>query len=244
MNKAIKLSEYSNDTWNYVDTPSLSNEQDYFNHHLKKYDLVKKIIEEKNPERILDIGAGSGIFYSLLPNFSAYELHAVEYASDLVNILKKRGIRAKQCNIEKECIPYDDNFFDLIVCDSIIEHTLNPRHLITEIERVMKQDASLILVAPNATSLIRRWNHLRGRNLFEPVIDNLLTKDYLKRCSIFYAEAELRRFLGFKNLVICQTYYLNEISHDPKKILIKMIRMLGFFIPRFRDVIVVVSKKG
>jgi ubiquinone/menaquinone biosynthesis C-methylase UbiE len=229
--------------WGFVSIPGMESEEDYFKHHLDKYALVKKVIEKKNPKTILDIGVATGIFYSLLENLSRYEIHGIDFVSNFIHVLQKRGIHAKQCNLEKEKLPYGDAIFDLIICDSIIEHTLKPKHLISEIYRALKPGGTFILVTPNATGIMRRWNYLRGRNQFWPLIDNLYSKEYLQRCSVFYAQEELKFVLEDNHLTLDEVDYLNEESHDSNTLATKIGRFLGLFIPRFRDVIFIVGSR-
>lgn len=231
--------------WDFVDIPCVKyNEKDYYNHHLKKYGLVKEVIENLGPKRILDIGVATGIFYSLLPDFHNNEVFGIDIVPEFMPILKKRGIKAQLCNIEKESVPSPNESFDLVICDSIFEHTLKPKHLTTEIHRVLKPGGGFIVVVPNATSIIRRWNHLRGRNIFGALIDNLYFRDYLSRCSVFYSEKELSLILEGSQLVVERVEYINETSHDVNKLVIKAIRLLGALVPQFRDVIFLVGHKN
>lgn len=229
--------------WSFVSIPNMEFEEKYFRHHLKKYLLVKDIIEKKNPQTILDIGVGTGIFYSLFKKLSIYKIYGIEFVSNFIPLLQKRGITAVQSNIEKEPIPFETETFDFIICDSILEHTLNPKHLLSEIYRLLKPNGYFVLVVPNATSAVLRWSHLRGRNIFWPLIDNLHTKDYLARCSVFYSDKELKFAFEESNLKINQIDYINETSHDLRKLTVKILRFLGFLLPRFRDVIIVTGNK-
>ena len=231
--------------WDFVNIPSIGyDEEDYYNHHLKKYGLVKEVIKNINPRCILDIGVATGIFYSLLPDFHDKKVLGVDIVPEYIPILKKRGIKAQLCNIEKESILSSDGSFDMIICDSILEHTLKPKHLTTEMHRVLKPGGIFIVVVPNATSIIRRWNHLRGRSVFEPLIDNLYSRDYLSRCSVFYSENELRFILNGSQLVVDRVAYINETSHDVNKLVIKVFRLFGALVPQFRDVIFLVGRKS
>jgi SAM-dependent methyltransferase len=231
--------------WNFISIPRIGyDEKDYFNHHLGKYGLVASTIKDFSPHKILDIGIASGIFYSLLPDFYTSKVFGIDVVPEYMPILKKRGIEARLCNIEKEPIPCSNESFDLVICDSILEHTLKPKDLITEIDRVLVPGGHFIIVVPNATSIIKRWQHLRGYNIFEPLIDNLYFRDYLSRCAVFYSKRDLRIILEEISLVIDKISYLNETSYDEKKLFRKIARILGVIIPEFRDVIFLTGHKN
>jgi ubiquinone/menaquinone biosynthesis C-methylase UbiE len=237
--------ESNRNVWNFVSIPpSMESEEKYFRNHLGKYVLVKDIIEKANPETILDIGVGTGIFYSLFKDLSVYKIYGIEFVSNFIPLLQKRGITGIQCNIEKEKIPFEDASFDFVICDSILEHTLNPKHLFSEINRVLKPNGHFVVVVPNGTSALLRWSHLRGRNIFWPLIDNLHTKDYLVRCSVFYSEDELKFAFRESNLKIDKIDYINETSRDLSKIIVKILRFIGLLLPRFRDVVIATGSKN
>ena len=218
-------------------------EKDYFIHHKNKYLKVQEIITSLNPKKILDIGVGTGAFYSVLPEKEKYEIHGLEIVPEFIPLLEKKGIHAKICDINVSRFPYEDNSFDLILCDSILEHTLAPKHLITEMARVLQPGGAVILITPNATSVRRRWDFLRCRNQFAPLIDNLYRLSYLQRCAVFYSLEELN-FIMPKNVEVKRIDFIDEISHDPHTLPIRCLRMVSFLTPRFRDVVLVVAQKS
>ena len=56
----------------------------------------------------------------------------------------------KKCNLDKDKIPFDDNFFDKIYGGNVIEHLTNPRNLFLESYRVLKPGGILELETDNA----------------------------------------------------------------------------------------------
>lgn len=54
-------------------------------------------------------------------------------------------------------LPFADGSFDLIFCGDVIEHTLDTDYFISEMSRVMKKGAYLIITTPNIASL---WNRI------------------------------------------------------------------------------------
>ncbi|HUA20635.1 MAG TPA: methyltransferase domain-containing protein [Bryobacteraceae bacterium] len=57
-------------------------------------------------------------------------------------------------NCEVDRYPYCDEFFDTIVCCEVLEHLQrDPMHMMSEINRVLKQHGTLVLTTPNAVSL-------------------------------------------------------------------------------------------
>lgn len=218
-------------------------EEDYLQTHIEKFKVLAGMLSRRKPIKILDLGAGTGTIYSLLPTLAGLEIHAIEIVEDFVNTLEERGIQAHIFDLDKgEPLPFPNHYFDVILCDSILEHTLKPRFLFEESKRLLKKGGHLILVVPNATSIRRRWDHFRGRNIFYPLIDNLFTRSYLQRCSIFYSQSDLekysRSFFGTTKFI-----FIDETRHDQKKVITRIFRMLSARVTNLRDVIIMVCTK-
>ncbi|MGH9621321.1 MAG: class I SAM-dependent methyltransferase, partial [Bryobacteraceae bacterium] len=72
-------------------------------------------------------------------------------------------------NIEQWAFPFRDAQMDVVIFGEVLEHMTNdPFHAIREINRVLKQDGTLILTTPNAARLENVIALLEGRNLYDP----------------------------------------------------------------------------
>lgn len=129
-------------------------------------DIVNDIgAESKN---ILDIGCYDGTFLSLIENkdITLFGIEASDYA---VKEAIKKGINVKQFFFDDKAeMPFDDNFFDIIVAGEIIEHIYDTDFFLKEIKRLLKPEGKLIISTPNIASLGRRLFLLVGKN---PIIE-------------------------------------------------------------------------
>ena len=57
-----------------------------------------------------------------------------------------------QADIEKNGLPYQDNYFDVVFSKSVIEHFHNPDILVNEVFRCLKPGGLAIILAPS-------WEH-------------------------------------------------------------------------------------
>lgn len=220
-------------------------ETSYLADHQLLYKELIGIIARSGASKILDIGAGTGLLYSLLPDKAAYELCAVDIVDDFVSLMSKRGIKAVKCDVEREPLPFPAGSFDAVVFTGMLEHTLKPTWVVGEIARVLKKDGVLILSTPNALSLSRRWSLFRGRNPFWPLIDNITSgRGYLRRCSVFYSEPEIRHILNGL-FVIKESDHVNEDFYRNRKssIIMKLLSAVSRFVPSFQEIIIVTAIK-
>ena len=110
--------------------------------------LFQKYLIGKNIDRgtLLDIGSGKG---NQLVGFSRnnFECYGIDKREECVEILDNFEIR--ECDLESEKLPFDDNYFDVVFTKSVIEHVFNTDHFIKEAKRVLKVNGTLIVLTPD-----------------------------------------------------------------------------------------------
>ncbi|MDP2937381.1 MAG: class I SAM-dependent methyltransferase [Dehalococcoidia bacterium] len=108
-------------------------------------------------ERLLDIGCGvGGVGLYLQEVLSAKEVYGVEISESRVAAAQQRGIKAVQRDFNQEPLPFDDNSFDAIFCGEIIEHLVDPDHLLDEIHRALTPQGVCVLTTPNLANWYNR----------------------------------------------------------------------------------------
>ncbi|GFO55614.1 hypothetical protein GMSM_26210 [Geomonas sp. Red276] len=91
--------------------------------------------------RVLDVGAGDGSILALLDEAGFCDsLYAIDISRSSVDEIGKRGIASLKevQQYDGYRIPYDDEFFDLVILSHVIEHVEFPRALLREIRRVSR----------------------------------------------------------------------------------------------------------
>jgi ubiquinone/menaquinone biosynthesis C-methylase UbiE len=104
-------------------------------------DEIKRVCEINDDKKILDIGCGistvlhfiNGERYGIDPLANEY-LGLYKYPKD---ITIKYGLG--------ENIPFQDQFFDIILCSNALDHNVNPHQTIQEIYRVLKDNGFFVL---------------------------------------------------------------------------------------------------
>jgi len=101
----------------------------------------RKEVEELKPKRILNIACG----VNLKPAFLK-DIKADFYGTDV----DKRVIsgKVKFSDIDKQPIPYQSNYFDLVICIYSIEH-FKTRKIFSEAHRLLKKNGKFILLTTN-----------------------------------------------------------------------------------------------
>ena len=138
---------------------------------------IKKLIELANigdSDNVLEVGCGAG---HILEKISKGKLFGIDISEIQMPRAKKRlGDRVELKKAPGESIPYPDKFFDKILCSEVIEHVLDPREVLMEISRVMKDDGILSLSIPNENVINSAKKFLKKTGLMR-LIDNTKSED-------------------------------------------------------------------
>ena len=60
-----------------------------------------------------------------------------------------------------EHLPFENNYFDVIITTNTLDHTMNPREILNEINRVLKKDGTLLVSVDVYTPLVKHYRRLR-----------------------------------------------------------------------------------
>jgi SAM-dependent methyltransferase len=103
---------------------------------LRKYSSAQDI-------RILDVGVGMG---RLLEPFSHFQRFGMDISRGYLKHAKARGIEV--CLSRIEDMPYQDDYFDVVVTTDVLEHVIDLNLAIHRILSVVKHDGILIVRVP------------------------------------------------------------------------------------------------
>ena len=105
----------------------------------KEYISLKNLI--KNPGKVLNVGSSSftilgSKFWKIIPG--KYNLINLDlFPGENVDVVA-----------DAENMPFDNDTFDLVVCQAVLEHVQNPQNIINEIHRVLKKHGHFYCTVP------------------------------------------------------------------------------------------------
>lgn len=127
-----------------------------------RHEIVKRILP--SGERYLDVGCWTGdstISYGVFEKFK--KVYGIEISENAAKEASKKGIEVYISDINSDILPFSDDYFDCITMLAVIEHLVDPYHILGEIRRVLKRNGIFIIGAPNVASLSNRIRVLIGR---------------------------------------------------------------------------------
>ncbi|MBI4432245.1 MAG: methyltransferase domain-containing protein [Candidatus Omnitrophica bacterium] len=116
--------------------------------------VLKRIARYKRGGRILDIGCGPGFFLDEAKK-KGWDVAGVDLSAWAKSYNRDNfGIEVFQGSLEEAHFP--DRSFDVVVMMDVIEHLDDPKAILTEIRRILKNDGVLYVSTPDIQSVLSR----------------------------------------------------------------------------------------
>lgn len=135
-------------------------------------DLMAERLDLKRFQKLLDVGAGKCHWSRLLVPYlkAPAAITAVDAEEkwtqndpEVNAIFEHEGATLKRVKAKGHQLPFEDNSFDMVTCQTLLIHVPNPQQVLHEMKRVLKPGGILLCVEPN--------------NMVQTLIKNSLTAD-------------------------------------------------------------------
>lgn len=125
-------------------------------HQEVKDGIIREIIKRKDLE-IFDVGCGYGFFISRLNQvYFAKLIVGGDISKVQVYNARDRHVNANLVVCCAEYIPFKDGAFQCVVCSEVIEHVIDPKTSLVEMQRILQNGGCLYLSTDNPASAWRR----------------------------------------------------------------------------------------
>jgi 2-polyprenyl-3-methyl-5-hydroxy-6-metoxy-1,4-benzoquinol methylase len=199
---------------------------------------LEKLLNQQNRIcKVIDVGCGHGTFLKVLSEkFKAkLNLYGTEFSEHQLQSASKTVPVAEfvQANFS-EGLPYEKDFFDVVYSGEVIEHLYNPDHFVSELNRILSNNGTLILSTPNLCNWISRIFFLLG---VYPIFYESSTKNSkygfgflrsIKRQSIPVGHIRLMNLDALKCLLTDQGFEIQKVK--------------GFTFSGFRGILLMIDK--
>jgi len=189
-------------------------EGEVFSEPLPKIIEASKLFKKREYNKILDLGCGTGR-HSIYLAQQGFFVYAIDISRTGIEILKKNAKAKNLKNIQYKIydmtkIPYEDNFFDAIICVFTMGHGLlnDAKKTIDEIFRVSKPKGIVITEFMSVKDKTYGKGKKIEKNTFigsmvgeEDIPHHYFTKEEIKRL-----------FSKFSKTKISTTTYFNKIE--------------------------------
>ncbi|MEN7551783.1 methyltransferase domain-containing protein [Rapidithrix thailandica] len=145
-------------------------------------DLIAERLGLERHRKLLDVGCGLCHWSKLLVNYLAASAHVVGLDNDEKwtqknNKVRKHfqelGARFELINGDAHKLPFEDNSFDLVTCQTVLIHVKKPKKVIKEMKRVLKPGGTILCVEPNNLVQNLMKSSLSDGNTIDEVLDHV-----------------------------------------------------------------------
>jgi len=214
--------------------------------HERRYLADLRLVANLAPEgTILEIGSAPCHMTALL-RLSGYAVVGVDINPGRVaGLIGRLGLDVRRCDIERSPLPFEDDAFGCaLLCETFEHLRIDPAFVLSEINRVLARDGTLVLTTPNVYSLPSLARFLLGRSVADP------SAEFAKLRSVGhmghvreYSAREVTRFLEASGLAVESVDYRYHANTRGRRG--KLLRMAYRAAPRrFRREIVIVARKA
>lgn len=127
----------------------------------ERLDFRVKYLRAESCAKILDVGCGAGVWAKYMKDLGA-AVQGIDFDPGAVRNAEMNGIAARLGSVEEA--NYDDERFDLVNMNHVIEHVPNPVETLVECARILKPGGFVAIATPNSKSLAHTLfgEHWRG----------------------------------------------------------------------------------
>jgi demethylmenaquinone methyltransferase/2-methoxy-6-polyprenyl-1,4-benzoquinol methylase len=177
---------------------------------------VLRLVQEQNPDTVLDIATGTGDLAILMAKTNASKITGLDISSGMLEIgkqkVKDRALENRIAMVlgDSENMPFPDNHFDAITVSFGIRNFETLEKGLAEILRVLKPNGIFVILE---TSVPEKTPFKQGYRLYTknilPIIGRLFSKDnvaygYLSESAAVFPYGEqlnnILRKIGFTNV--------------------------------------------
>ncbi|MGB0887513.1 MAG: class I SAM-dependent methyltransferase [Vicingaceae bacterium] len=125
-------------------------ESDFQQRRLKStIDLIPAAAKNQSL-RLLDIGCGEGHFTDVIKKeFPKFEVHGLDYSVSAIDYAHKTFSEINFITANAYHPPYQNEYFDIVVCNNLWEHVPDPLQMLRAMKRVLKPNGLLIVSTPS-----------------------------------------------------------------------------------------------
>ena len=117
---------------------------------------IIRMLDTESGDRLIDLGCDDGArTLQFAAATQATDIHGVETQPDRARLARARGIHVWLGDLD-DPLPYDDQAFDIVCSNQVIEHVRDTDHFVTETRRVLAPGGYTVVSTENLAS----WHNI------------------------------------------------------------------------------------
>ena len=138
----------------------------YVNAEKLNHKNILSLLENKSNPILLDLGCDNGeLTKKLAEKINTKNTYGVEIVEESIEKAKNNGLIVKKFDLNKK-FDFEDNFFDVVNANQVIEHLYDSDNFLSEIYRILKPGGYVIISTENASSWCNIFASIMGWQIF------------------------------------------------------------------------------
>jgi len=130
------------------------------------HENIFSLLEKKENVKFLDLGCDDGLLSLKIANkIGSKNIYGVEIVDERIKKAEDSGLIVKKFDLNNK-FDFEDNFFDVVHANQVIEHLYNSDNFISEIYRILKPSGYAIISTENASSWCNIFASIMGWQIF------------------------------------------------------------------------------
>lgn len=120
------------------------------------------LLESQENARFLDLGCDDGVLsQKLAAKIGTKDVYGLEIVDERLKMAIERGVIAKKGDLNAS-LDYEDNYFDSVHANQVIEHLYDTDNFVKEIHRILKKGGYCVISTENLASWVNIFALLLG----------------------------------------------------------------------------------
>jgi len=120
---------------------------------IKRYnELLDRFEKYRKTNNLLDVGAGKGFFLEIA-KARGWNVYGTELTDQAIQECENKSLQMKKGCLNE--VGFDANQFDVITSFEVIEHINNPKEIVQEMHRILRENGKVYITTPNFNSILR-----------------------------------------------------------------------------------------
>lgn len=127
---------------------------------------ILSLLDNEPDSVLLDLGCDDGeLTKKLAEKINTKKIYGVEIVDERMEKARNNGLITKKFNLNNR-FDFEDNFFDVVHANQVIEHLYNSDNFISELYRILKPNGYAIVSTENASSWCNIFASIMGWQIF------------------------------------------------------------------------------
>lgn len=127
---------------------------------LNAEDVAFEAVAERSPERVLDVGCGTGEFAERVAEELGAAVCAVDMSARMVELTAARGIDARVADVQS--LPFEDASFDCVVANWVLYHVPDVDGGVADVYRVLEPGGRFVAATVGRDHTVELWRLVGG----------------------------------------------------------------------------------